>query len=69
MSKKEKGLVDMVNSVVVAGEGSIKGLNGNGKKIKQIKLKKKKTVILCLMEGGGMRRRKHTGDSRNIHDL
>ena len=37
MSKMEKGLVDMVNSVVVAGEGSIKGLNGNGKKIKQIK--------------------------------
>ena len=32
-SKKEKGLMDMDNSVVIAGgRRSIMGLNGNGKK-------------------------------------
>ena len=32
-SKKEKGLMDMDNSVVIAGVGGdIRGLNGNGKK-------------------------------------
>ena len=31
-SKKEKGLWDMDNSVVIAGEGGIRGLHGNGKK-------------------------------------
>ena len=34
LSKKEKGLVGMDDSVVMAGggEGGIRGLNGNGKK-------------------------------------
>ena len=34
LSKKGKGLMDMDNSVVIAGgggEGSIRGLKGNGK--------------------------------------
>ena len=32
LSKKEKGLMDVDNSVVIAGgEGGIRGLNGNGK--------------------------------------
>ena len=30
-NKKEKGLEDMDNSVVVAGVGGIRGLHGNGK--------------------------------------
>ena len=30
-SKKEKGLMDMDNSVVTVVEGGIRGLNGNGK--------------------------------------
>ena len=30
LSKKEKGLMDMDNSVVMAG-GNVRGLNGNGK--------------------------------------
>ena len=30
LSKKEKGFVDMDNSVVIVGEG-IRGANGNGK--------------------------------------
>ena len=32
LSKKEKGLMDMDNSVVVAGGGGIRELNGDGKK-------------------------------------
>ena len=36
-SKKEKGLMDMDNSVVtVRREWGIKGLNGNGKKTRKI---------------------------------
>ena len=32
LNKKEKGLMDMDNSVVTAGgQGGIRGLNGNGK--------------------------------------
>ena len=31
LSKKEKGLVDMDNSVVISGGESIRGPNGNGK--------------------------------------
>ena len=31
LNRKEKGLMDMDNSVVIAGEGGIKGKNGNGK--------------------------------------
>ena len=32
LSKKEKGLMDMDNSIVIAGDGgSIRRLNGNGK--------------------------------------
>ena len=44
MRKKEKGLIDTNNSVVIAGcgeVGHIRGLNGNGKKY-NIKRKKKK---------------------------
>ena len=34
LSKKEKGLMDMDNSVMTTGgEGGMRGLNGNGKKI------------------------------------
>ena len=36
LSKKEKGLMDMDNSVVTVGGGGIRGLNGNGKKYKMI---------------------------------
>ena len=32
LSKKEKGLMDMDNSVVIAQGGGVRGLNGNGKK-------------------------------------
>ena len=39
LSKKEKGLMDMDNSVVIAG-ADIRGLNGNGKK-NTIKKKRK----------------------------
>ena len=31
LSQKEKGLMDMDNSVVIVWEGWYKGLNGNGK--------------------------------------
>ena len=31
LSKKEKGLMDMGNSVVITGVGGLRGLNGNGK--------------------------------------
>ena len=41
LSKKEKGLMDVDNSVVTAGgEESIRGLNGNGKNTIRIKLRK-----------------------------
>ena len=41
LSKKEKGLLDMDNSLVIArGEGGIRGLKGNVKKYSK-KLKKK----------------------------
>ena len=43
LSKKEKGLMDMDNSVVIAG-GDIRGLNSNGKI--QYKLFKKKYVYI-----------------------
>ena len=38
--KKEKGLMDMVNRVVISGEGCIRGLNGNGKYNKDYILEK-----------------------------
>ena len=38
LSKKEEGLMD--NSVVIAGEGGIRGLNGNGKNIIKIEMKR-----------------------------
>ena len=38
LSKKEKGLMDMDNSVVIAGGSG--GLNGNRKNIKKTKLNK-----------------------------
>ena len=46
LSKKEKGLMGMDNSVVTAGLGEIRGLNGNGTKYNKkmlylIELKKK----------------------------
>ena len=31
LSKREKGLMDMDNSVVIARERGVRGLNGNGK--------------------------------------
>ena len=31
LSKKERGLMDMDNSVAIVGGGGIRGLNGNGK--------------------------------------
>ena len=41
LSKKEKGLMDMDHSVVIARErGSLRGLNGNGKDTIKIQLKK-----------------------------
>ena len=33
LSKKEKGLVDMDNKVMIAGGRGYRGLNGNGKNI------------------------------------
>ena len=43
LSKKNKELMDMDNSVVIAGgEGDIRGLNGNEKNTIKIKLKKTK---------------------------
>ena len=41
LSKKEKGLMDMDNSVVAAGGGGYRRLNGNGKNIIMIKLEKR----------------------------
>ena len=37
LSKKEKGLMDMDNSVVIAGRRGVRGLNGNGKNINKNK--------------------------------
>ena len=37
MGKKEKGLMDIENSVVIAGGENIRGLNGNGKNTVKIK--------------------------------
>ena len=42
MSKKEKGLRDMDNIVVIARGRGCKGLNGNGKNTINIKSKKRK---------------------------
>ena len=44
-SKKEKGLLDMDNSVVIAGEREYKGLKNNGLKI-QSRLNKKSISLL-----------------------
>ena len=38
-SKKEKGLMGMDHSVVIAGVGVMSGLNGNGKNTIKIKFK------------------------------
>ena len=48
LSKQEKGLMDMDNSVVIAGEGSIRGLNGNRKTTIKTKLgsRKMETTVL-----------------------
>ena len=35
--QKEKGLVDMANSVVISGRRGYEGLNGNGKNTRKIK--------------------------------
>ena len=40
LSKKEKGLMGMGNSVVIAGGGGIRGINGNGKNTIKITFKK-----------------------------
>ena len=37
IKQKEKGLMDMDNSVVIAGGEDIRGLNGNGKNTIKIK--------------------------------
>ena len=37
LNKKEKGLMDMDNRVVIAGGETRRGLNGNGKNIIKIK--------------------------------
>ena len=37
LNKKEKGLMDMDNRVVIAGGETTRGLNGNGKNIIKIK--------------------------------
>ena len=37
IKQKEKGLMDMDNSVVIAGGEGIRGLNGNGKNTIKIK--------------------------------
>ena len=45
MNKKEKGLMDLDNSVVIAGgEGGIRGLNSNGKNTMKITFLKKTTL-------------------------
>ena len=43
LSKKEKGLMDMNNSVVNPGGWDIRGVNGKGKTIIKIPLTKKKS--------------------------
>ena len=40
LNKEEKGLRDMDNSVVIAGGGCIRGLNGNGENTIKITFKK-----------------------------
>ena len=44
LSKKENGAMDMDNSVVIAGRGGIRGLDGNGGKIQYRFLKKKQKI-------------------------
>ena len=39
LSEKDKGLMDMDNCVVTAGEGGHRGLNGNGKNTRKMKQK------------------------------
>ena len=41
MSEKEKGLMDMDNSVVLAGGRGTRGLNGHGKNTIKVKSKNK----------------------------
>ena len=48
LSKKEKGLLHMDNSVVIAGERSIRGLNSNGKNIIKIYLKKRNKFLFSI---------------------
>ena len=45
LNKKEKGLMDMNSEVIAGGEGSIRGLNGNGKNVVKIKLKNNMTLL------------------------
>ena len=48
--KKEKGLMDMDNSVVIAGEGGIVALNGNVKHtIKKLKIKEYYNISMKLL--------------------
>ena len=46
LSKKVKGLMDMDSSVVIAGGGAIRGINGNGKKYFK-KISKIGDMIFC----------------------
>ena len=50
LSKKEKGLMDMDNRVVIAGGGGVRGLNSNGKNTIEIKFKEKQCGnSLCVL--------------------
>ena len=40
----------MDNSVVIAGEGAIRGLNGNGKNTINVKFKKKTQLRTCALD-------------------
>ena len=60
LSKKEIGLMDMDNSVVIAVGRCVRGLNGNGKNITKIKQNKTKQTwpglheIRCLPTAKGL---------------
>ena len=50
VSKAENGLTDMDSSVVIAGEGGIRGLDDNGKSTIEVKLKEEKIKIKTKKE-------------------
>ena len=50
LSKKEKGLMDMDNSVVIlGGEGSIRELNGNGRKYNKDEIQMQIYIFLNIL--------------------